>query len=323
MTVLTAYNEKVQEYNEAPNKAYKKERLASIIDAVKSAGHVFERMFTFAKKQVLDRIIYLLSGSGICKVAGDVLAQKCGVSIRTVRATVAAIKKTGQFEIGRLANERAGKYIFVDKAHPNYEWLMHDVFGVEVEQDAPLNARQSARLENPESLATVSADDENDALNGFNSFNLLKQANKNNNILDGAADSESGGKEEKSAEQERKSLQEFAEPAQIEFYDAIKNDPEIKDEIKDEAYTMALALGEAERIDVDLALEKVQHINADTDTHLRIDTTIRAVFAESYRRALSYKPVKEAYQAPDFLKFDWLSKKPSVAPTALAQYNWL
>ena len=322
MTVLTAYNEKVQEYNEAPNKVYKNERLASVIDAVKSAGHVFERMFTFAKKQVLDRIIYLLSGSGICKVAGDVLAQKCGVSIRTVRATIAAIKKTGQFEVGRLANERAGKYIFVDKAHPNYEWLMHDVFGVEVKQDAPLNARQNARLENPESLAPVSANDENDAPNGFNSFNLLKQANKNNNILECAMETESGGK----VEQERKSLQEFAEPAQIEFYDAIKNDPSIKDEIKDEAYTMALALGEADRIDVPLALEKVQHINADTDTHLRIDTTIRAVFAESYRRALAYKPVKEAYQAPDFLKFDWLSasrKKPSVAPTALAQYNWL
>lgn len=320
MTVLTAYNEKVQEYNETPNKAYKKDRLASVIDAVKSAGQVFERMFTFAKKQVLDRIIYLLSGSGICKVGGDVLAKKCGVSIRTVRAAIAAIKKTGQFEIGRLANERAGRYIFVDKAHPNYEWLMHDVFGVEI---APFNARQSARLENPESFVPVSANNENDALNGFNSFNLLKQANKNNNILDSAVNSESDGKEERSAEQERKSLQDFAEPAQIEFYDAIKADPEIKPEVKAEAYAMALALGEAERIDVDLSLEKVRHINADTDTHLRIDTTIRTIFVESYRRALSYKPVKESYQAPEFLSYDWTREKTSVAPVALAQYNWL
>lgn len=315
MTVLMAYNEKVQEYNEAPNKAYKKERLASVIEAIKSAGHVFERMFTFAKKQVLDRIIYLLSGSGICKVGGYVLAKKCGVSIRTVRAAIASIKKTGQFEIGRLANERAGRYIFVDKAHPNYEWLMHDVFGVE----ARLSAPQNARLENSESIAPVSVNTENDALNGFNSFNLLKQANKNNNILDSAVESESGDKER----QERKSLQDFSKPAQIEFYDAIKDDSEIKPEIKAEAYTMALALSEAERIDVALALEKVRSINADIDTHLRIDTTIRAIFSESYRRALSYKPVKEAYQTPAFLSYNWTREKTSVAPAVLAQYNWL
>ena len=313
MAVLTAYNEKVQEYNEAPNRAYKKERLASLMDAVKSAGQVFERIFTFAKKQVLDRIIYLLSGSGICKVGGDVLAAKCGVSIRTVRAAIAAIKKTGQFEIGRIANERAGRYIFVDKAHPNYEWLMHDVFGVNARQ----SACQDARLEDSESLAPVDVEGENSALNGFNSFNLLKHAIKNNNIHNTDEPAQISDKDE----QERKSLQEFAEPAQIEFYYAIKADPEIANEIKDEAYPMALALGDTEKVDVELALDKVRKINADLNSHLRIDTTIRATFIASYNEALSYPIVKEAYQAPAFLHFDWTRKKSSISSEALA-YDW-
>ena len=313
MAVLTAYNEKVQEYNEVPNRTYKKERLASLIDAVKSAGQVFERMFTFAKKQVLDRIIYLLSGSGICKVGGGVLAKKCGVSIRTVRAAIAAIKKTGQFEIGRIANERAGRYIFVDKAHPNYEWLMHDVFGVNARQ----SARQDARLEDSESLAPVDVEGENIALNGFNSFNLLKHTIKNNNIHNTDEPAQISDKDE----QERKSLQDFAEPAQIEFYDAIKKDSEISDEIKDEAYPMAMALSDAEYIDVDLAIEKVRRINADINSHLRIDKSVRAVFIASYNEALLYKPVKEAYQTPAFLQYDWTRKKAQISPEVIA-YDW-
>lgn len=316
--MLLAYNEKVQEYNAAPDRTYKKNRLTSLMNAVQAAGHVFERLFTFAKKHVLDEIIYLLSGSGICKIGGDALAKKCGVSIRTVRAAVAAMKKTGEFEVGRLATNHAGKYIFVDKAHENYEWIMHDVFGVEVAQ-APLDARQDAPLQNAESLAGVSVEDENDALNGFNSFNLLKPAIKNNNITAGVADSETGDKEGK---QERKNLETFAEPAQLAFYDAIKKDEELSDRIKDEAYGLALALGDAERIDVELALDKVRRIHADMQSHLWVETSVRAVFAKSYREALTYKPVKEARKVPAFLSYDW-TRKPVEDVTRLVSFDWL
>lgn len=315
--MLLAYNEKVQEYNAAPDRTYKKNRLSSLMNAVQAAGHVFERLFTFAKKHVLDEIIYLLSGSGICKIGGEALAKKCGVSIRTVRAAVAAMKKTGEFEVGRLATDHAGKYIFVDKAHENYEWIMHDVFGVEVAQ-APLSARQDAPLQNAESLAGVSVNDENDALNGFNSFNLLKQANKNNNITDEMAP-ETDGKE---SEQERKNLETFAEPSQLAFYDAIKKDEELSDRIKDEAYGLALALGDTERIDVELALDKVRRIHADMQSHLWIETSVRAVFAKSYREALAYKPVKEARKVPAFLNYDW-TRKPVENVTRLVSFDWL
>jgi len=315
--MLLAYNEKVQEYNAAPDRTYKKNRLASLMNAVQSAGHVFERLFTFAKKHVLDEIIYLLSGSGICKIGGEALAKKCGVSIRTVRAAVAAMKKTGEFEVGRLATDHAGKYIFVDKAHENYEWIMHDVFGVEI-ANAPLSARQDAPLQNAESLAGVGVEGENDALNGFNSLNLLKPAIKNNNITDEMA-TETGGKE---GEQERKSLETFAEPSQLAFYDAIKKDAELSDRIKDEAYGLALALGDAERIDVELALDKVRRIHADMQSHLWIETSVRAVFARSYREALTYKPLKEARKVPAFLNYDW-TRKPVENVTRLVSFDWL
>lgn len=310
MTILTAYNETVQAYNAPPNDSYQKQRMTSLIEVVKEAGHIFERLFPLGKKKVLRKVVSLLSGSGICKVSGKRLASTCGVSIRTVRAAIQMMKKTGQFEIGRLANGHAGCYIFVDKAHPNYEWLMHDVFGVTI---APHGAAHDAPLENPESVDAVSENDENAPLKGFKGFNSFKQAINHNNLLE----SENPIELEK---RERNRLETFATPPQLAFYNMLKADPTLKDVVKAEAYTLALALGDTNRIDVPLALKKVRRLNQDTDTHLRIESSIRAVFIESYKRALRYKPVKPLVKIPAFLTYAYW-KKP-ITETAL-HYDWV
>lgn len=270
--LLTAYNEKVQEYNAAPDKSYKKKRIESLEEAVRAAGSVFERLFSFSKKRVIDEIIYLASGSGICKIGGDKLAEKCGVSIRTVRAAVAALKKTDEFVVARLANERAGKYVFVDKSHPDYAWIMHDVFGV----DARLNARQIARLQNAEKVDATASTDDKTALNGFSS-NSSKQALKNiNNIYNSAHTHES------------EKLKSYAGQDAFALFERLSNDATMSEIIVAEAYNIALAYGDCSEKQPDVAYDTLRKINYDLSTHLRANKSIRSIFLASYERNLYY-----------------------------------
>ncbi|WP_150285104.1 hypothetical protein [Rummeliibacillus sp. TYF-LIM-RU47] len=301
MTLL-AYNEKVQQYNAAPDRKYKKNRLTSLISIVQSAGYVFERLFTNAKQRVLDEIIYLLSGSGICKVGGEHLAKKCGVSIRTVRATISAIKKTGEFEVGRIANRHAGKYIFVDKAHADYDWIMHDVFGV----NAPLDARQDAPLQNAESLARVSVEDENDALNGFNSLNLLKQANKNNNIYDAFE------KENNNVEY----VDQYAtNPLQHRFYKLMDMLP-LPALIRDNMALLALRLGADATTKT---LKKANSLIMHMALRLRdgyVYNNVVAAFSEGLRKAMLYDEKPYGNQPP--VLYNWLRQEnPPI------HYDWI
>lgn len=279
MKNLTVYNEKVQTYIAPPNRKHKEQRLDAIIDFVRETGAIFEQLFTDAKKRVLDEILYLSSGSGICKIGGERLAEKCNVSIRTVRAAVAEIKKTGEIVVARLANEHAGKYVFVDVGHADYEWIMRDVFNVNARQDA----RHIARLENSASLERVGSEGENEALNGLTLLSL-RPATKNNKYINNNAPLE--------AESEK--IKTYANQDAIALYERIVNDVTISDEIKDEAYNITLALSDAETIDSDLAIEHIRKINYDLKTHLRINKSVRATFKAAYTKALEYKDTQIA-----------------------------
>lgn len=278
MENLTAYNEKVQTYLAPPNRKRKEDRLSSIIDFVNETGAIFEQIFTDAKKRVLDEILYLMSGGGVWKIGGEKLAEKCKVSIRTVRAAVAEIKKTGEIVVARLANDRAGKYIFIDAGHEDYEWIMHDLFNVNARQDA----RHSARLENPQTTEAVSVEGENDDLNGLTLSSLELPAIKTkNNIYNNAP-----------VTTEREKLQAYANPNSLALYDRIMKDVIISDEIKSEAYNVTLTLSDAETIDIDLAIEHIRKINYDLKTHLRIKKSVRSTFKAAYTKALEYKDIQ-------------------------------
>lgn len=182
MTTLTAYNSQVQKWTAQPVKTKKMTRLASFM--AKFDG-IFEAVFTEAKEEVLDHILYLSSANGICTVLGSTLAEKAGVKIRTVRAAVKALKESDQFVVAQTADKRAGAYIFIDKEHENYPLIMKDLFDVDVEpvvietthahQDAPLDAPLRAHLQNVETPATTDVVDEKCDPISFNSFNSIKK----------------------------------------------------------------------------------------------------------------------------------------------------
>lgn len=182
MTKLTAYNRDVQKYMQGNELSSK--RKSTIIEQIEKAVHAngtsFERMFPSRskRKDVLDHIVYLLSGNGICKIAATTLAEKADCSVRTVNAAVKDLKATGKVIVAGLADGK-NKYVFVLKSHENFKSIMEEVFYIDAEQIAQQDAEQVAEQKNAESLEPVSAEGEKPGSNYNNSFissnNLFKQ----------------------------------------------------------------------------------------------------------------------------------------------------
>lgn len=170
--MLTAYNEDVQKYiqHSKLNKVRKDSMLDLIKEAVQEVGLSFSKLFPNKQKLVLDEIVYFLSGKGIWKIGADKLAERVGCSERTVYSAVRAIKQTGTILVCRLADNNAGKYIFVYKDHPNFNDIMKHVFYLDSYEE---NAEQFAGLENSESIDIQEVEGENPSSNHITK--LLKQ----------------------------------------------------------------------------------------------------------------------------------------------------
>lgn len=185
MKKLTAYNADVQKYMQQNRLSTQKKN--EIIDAIKKSiedtNQSFESLFPSRskRKDVMDYIIYLLSGNGICKISAETLADKAYCSVRTVTDTVRALKQTGEILVAGLADGK-NKYVFVLKTHPNFTTIMKEVFYIETDQIAELNAEQVAEQKNHESFETVSLETEkmsSNYNNSINSLNTLKQEKDN------------------------------------------------------------------------------------------------------------------------------------------------
>lgn len=185
---ITAYNKDVQKYMQL-NKLYSKKK-TEIIEAIRQ--HVnennqsFERLFPIGskRKDVMDHIVFLLSGNGICKISAETLAHKADCSVRTVTDAVRALKQTGEILVAGLADGK-NKYVFVLKTHPNFTTIMKEVFYVDVDQIAELNAKQVAEQNNAETVEAVRLEDEKTSSNynnSINSFNSLKQEKNNDRV---------------------------------------------------------------------------------------------------------------------------------------------
>lgn len=192
MAVLTAYNVDVQKYVAEPNKKYKTMRLETLFNNVyESAAVSISKIFTPAIKRVIDEIVYLSSGAGICKIGAEALGKRCGVSTKTAYKAVSALKKTGEYTVARLADGHAGKYIFIDNAHENFEIIMRDVFYLPMNEIRSTNNCQEGThegspegsLENGSELTAPSDSDENNAPIYSSSFisSSLKQVSNNYN----------------------------------------------------------------------------------------------------------------------------------------------
>lgn len=180
--LLTAYNEDVQNYIKGAtlDQTKKTEYLMDLEKKVIESGNSFAKLFAGKKYRVLDEIIYLLSGKGIWKVGAQTLADRCECSLSVIHKTVRAIKDTNEILVCRIANNRAGKYIFVLKSHPNFKEILKEVFYIDElpgdDNKTSLETSQNTSLENAESLVAVSVEGEKSGSNNNNyNNNILKQ----------------------------------------------------------------------------------------------------------------------------------------------------
>ncbi|WP_144506063.1 cytosolic protein [Bacillus mycoides] len=189
---ITAYNKDVQKYMQVNKLCSQKksEIITAISKRINDNNQSFERLFPMGskRKDVMDHIIYMLSGNGVCKISAETLARKADCSVRTVNATVRVLKETNEIVVAGLADGK-NKYVFVLKMHPNFTTIMREVFYIDTEQIAEQNAEQVAEQvaeqKNAETVEAVGLDGEktnSNYTNSINSFNSLKQE-KNNDIV--------------------------------------------------------------------------------------------------------------------------------------------
>lgn len=251
-TMLTCFNEDLQRFNGRMrfNKQHKQEIIDSIENKMYAMGKSFRKLFTPKKREVLDEIAYLLTGSGICTIGTDKLMQKCGIKSRTtVVEAVKAMKESGDILVCRLANNHAGKYVFVLKTHPNFEEIMEQVFHIHptdsfhtVEhQSEHQSEHQNEHLGNSKVVDTLSMNQENSSSIysiSFNLLNLLKQdsiyniANYIDNELLNA----------KETEQEARRIDEYLSKRQKAFYEQIKDNEDLLPAIRENASLIALRI---------------------------------------------------------------------------------
>src|SRR5690606_41920316 len=95
------------------------------------------------------------------------------------KSAVASIKETDQLVVARLADDKAGKYIFVYKEHPNFHQILKEVFFLDSlpksDVVAPPSAPLVAPLQNAEPVGAVSVEGQKRSSNHINSFNSLQE----------------------------------------------------------------------------------------------------------------------------------------------------
>ena len=138
MTFMTVYNQPVQvfmEKNKDKNyRSIKYTMLRTFKEILVSIGKLYEECFPRVKSKIVEYIFFLTSGAGIWKISAEAIAKKLECSISSVFNTVNELKKTGVFVIARLANNGAGKYVFVNKLHYNFKKIMQEVFNFSEEE---------------------------------------------------------------------------------------------------------------------------------------------------------------------------------------------
>lgn len=328
MSILTVYNSTVQSYiqnsNEKASTSAKKALLSQFIQNLEAQGLNFEELFPYKQREVLDEILYCVSGCGIWKIGSETLAKKANVSVKTVNNCVKKLKDTGLFIVARLIAHGPGKYVFVSKLHPNLKAILAEVFKMDKERITEQITEPFTEPEKHQSLGAQGIEGDFSSSNLTNSFNLSKQDLKNNNIYinlrEKEAIKESIDQESiMSLEQQEKQLKMYANnPMQLELFNFIKMMP-FPGIIKDHAYKLALVVGsDAEKKDFVIAKDVITHLAARLNSGYSVNSTIRAVFEAAYLNARKDRKNKVIFNQEDFTK--------AAAPKAVRKvqfYNWL
>lgn len=309
---FTAYNRDVQQYIRKGGRSTtskKKRILDSLIVSTALMGKSFERMFPnrSKRKEVMDEILFLASGSGICKVESKTLAKKVGCSVRTVFDAVKSLKETGEVMVAGLADGK-NKYIFVLRSHQNFKEILREVFYVE---DAEQTSQHIAEQKNSETVEAVRETDDIRHANGFNSFITKHEVN----MYIGAMIENELEKCSKDEVQEWEYVREYyvseAQKVVYEYIRAEKTD--LHSSIKDKALVIGLRVGG--NSDKQSALKAVQAI-IQLDQFIKrggvIKETIPALFTKVYQGKLNLdkEPIKsQQTNRRSMPLIDWLNTK--------------
>lgn len=314
MTILTAYNKDVQRYFQGSNcnKIRKETIISAIEERVFEMGQSFSKLFPTKKAMVLDEIVFLLSGTGICKIGAEKLAEKVGCSVRTVKGAVASIKETDEILVARLADKKAGKYIFVYKQHPNFKEILREVFFIdslpESEENALPVAPQFAPLQNAVPPEAVGLKGENQSSNHINFFNSLQEKEFIQQSIEN--DVQNSGKNQSSlAEQREKIVKYGANENQLWFFDMVSGE-NLPEQVKTVVGILALRLGmDTDRQNALKGYRLAFKIALNIRDGVRIES-VPAVFSDGLNKPLNSYATKEM-PAP----------KPTVKKVKF--YNWL
>ena len=306
MKTLTATNQRVQFYmmytTDKPTTKAKYKRLTTFKESLEHNGKMLDEVFPAKQLEVLDRILYLTSGSGIAKVGADKLAEKCEVSTSTVYNAVRALKETGQFVVARLIKRRggAGKYIFIDKQHANFTEIMKEVFAL---SDAKIK-EQFKEQDLTKALAPVSVEDDNRSSNLYISL----QQEKKSYISDNEMIKQSIEKEK--PEQPREYVEQYgSNPLQVAFYDVLSVMP-YDNAIQSVKHVLALRIGSDCDVKRFTMAKKVVHsIAMRINDGYKFDN-IAATFSAALKNAINYKEtiIQTSNKAPVPF-YDWLKER--------------
>ena len=321
MTVLTATNQKVQLYltysAEKPSTQLKKYRMDLLEQSLEQKGLDVSELFPNKQKVVLDYILYITAATGISKVGADRIAERCNVSVRTVKTVVKTLKSLDEFLVARLLNSTGGigKYIFVDKKHTNFKAIMSEVFSLsDVEialQFAQLNQAENVDISSLKDSKTSS----NYIKNKTRKINLYNMSLSDINSLKNSIDQE----ETLLLEKQKERLLEYAtNDYQIALFDFLSSLPHLANEISNNLYKLALLIGhEATARHFSIAKDILIDFNMRLlERSLIVSTSIRALFEQKYHEQLK-KPIKASYDLTESFK----SQKAILSNSKF--YNWL
>ncbi|MEC0271943.1 HTH domain-containing protein [Peribacillus frigoritolerans] len=281
--LYTAYNKDVQKYmtGNQLSSGRKNIIIEKIEKIVVAAGESFERLFPVRskRKDVMDHIIYLLSGNGICKVSASTLADKANCSVRTVNMAVSALKQTGEVLVAGLADGK-NKYVFVLKSHKNFQAIMKDVFYINAEHITEHFAGQVAEQENVESQVAVCVEDDKSCSNNNNSINSFISKQENDIIKDSI--------ESELKSEETNPIQYFVNPYQEKLYNTIQA-INYHFELKRHAAVLGLRIGSnATKTDLNFAIKTASKIDRFLSRGGIVEGSIPAMFTKIYTDYLNY-----------------------------------
>lgn len=338
---LTANNERVQAYmlgNTPPSTNAKRKRLDLFKELLEKAGTFLSELFPNKQEHVMDEILYLTSGCGIAKIGADRLAERTNTSIRTVSTVVSKLKKTSQYIVARINSGRAGKYIFVDKLHPNFREIMDVIFRI----DASQFAYQVACLTPSQNVDVTGSNDENSSSNHNNQF--IKTSLIYNNSLANQLDEEAVQEIQSQIDDEpvmvldaqKEQLEQYAtNEYQHLLFDTMRILP-LHKEIENNLYKISLRVGSNATIrEYHLAKDAVFELNVQLiQSTTTIKQSIVALFEALYKEALS-KPEKQTEPeqpsaSPNSIFYNWLEERENsgnTEPLPVQEspyfYNWL